>query len=264
MPYVVAVAGKGGTGKTTLAALLVRHIGEKPGRHAVLAIDADPNSNLHEALGLEVETTVADLLEETKAERPLPGGMTKTQFIHYKLQSALVETEKVDLLSMGTPEGPGCYCYPNDLLRGHMADLAGNYEYLILDNEAGLEHLSRRVAEDVDYLLVVSDATARGLRSAARVGELVRDLKTKVGRIGLAVTKVRGSGGAGGAGAAGAPDELAALAPEIVKTGLELVGTVPYDEDIVRFDLEGKPLVALPATSPSVQAVSEIARKIGL
>jgi len=252
MPYVLAVAGKGGTGKTTLAALFIRYLAEKPGRRAILAVDADPNSNLHEALGLQVDQTIADLLEETKAEKPLPGGMTKSQYIQYKLQSALVETEKVDLLSMGTPEGPGCYCYPNDLLRGHMAELARNYDYLVLDNEAGLEHLSRRVAQDVDYMVVVSDATARGVRSAARVGELVRDLKTSVGKVGLVVTKVRGDA------------ELAALGPEIDKAGLELIGTVPYDETVVAYDLEGRALADLPAGSPSVAAATEIARKIGI
>lgn len=252
MPYVVAVAGKGGTGKTTLAALFLRHLSLKPGRRTVLAIDADPNSNLGEAIGLEASNTIADLLEETKAEKPLPAGMTKSQFIQYKLQSALVEGEAVDLLSMGTPEGPGCYCYPNDLLRGHMAELAKNYDYLVLDNEAGLEHLSRRVAQDVDYMVVTSDATARGIRSAARVGGLMRSLGTKVGGAGLVVTKVRGAG------------ELEALRSEIDKVGLPLIGTVPYDEDVVRYDLEGKALSGLPAASASVQAAEEIARKIGL
>ncbi len=252
MPYVVAVAGKGGTGKTTLAALFIRYLSEKPGRRPTLAVDADPNSNLHEALGLQVTQTIADLLEETKAERPLPAGMTKSQFIQYRLQSALIEGENADLLSMGAPEGPGCYCYPNDLLRGHMAELGKNYDYLVLDNEAGLEHLSRRVAQDVDYLVVTSDATARGVRSAGRVGELIRDLKTEVGRVGLVITKVR------------AADEMAALAAEIDRAGLPLIGTVPYDENVVRFDLEGKPLANLPAGSPSVKAAYEIAGKIGL
>jgi len=251
MPYVLGLAGKGGSGKTTVAALFVRYLADTAGK-TVLAIDADPNSNLGEALGLEVETTIADLLEETKAVGGVPAGMSKTQYIQYKLQSALVETEKVDLLSMGTPEGPGCYCYPNDLLRGHMDDLARAYDYLVLDNEAGLEHLSRRVAQDVDYMVVISDATARGVRSAGRVEELVRNLKLTVGRAGLVVTKVR------------APGELETLAGEIERTGLELVGTVPYDEDVVRFDLEGRALAELPVESPAVRAVFEIARRIEL
>jgi CO dehydrogenase maturation factor len=252
VPYVVAVAGKGGTGKTTLAALLVRYLADKPGRAATLAVDADPNSNLHEALGLEVSRTIADILEETKAEISLPAGMTKTQFIQYRLQSALIEGEKTDLLSMGVPEGPGCYCYPNDLLRGHLTELAKNYRYLILDNEAGLEHLSRRVAQDVDFLVITSDATARGVRSAGRVGGLVRDLETKVGGMGLVVTRVREAG------------EMVALEAEIAKTGLRLLGTIPYDENVVRFDVEGKALAALPADSRAVHATIEIAGKIGL
>jgi len=252
VPYVIAVAGKGGTGKTTLAALFLRHLMEMPGRRSILAIDADPNSNLGEAIGLEADSTIADLLEDVKAEKPLPAGMTKAQYIEYKLRSALVEGEKVDLLSMGTPEGPGCYCYPNDLLRGHMAELAKNYDYMVLDNEAGLEHLSRRVAQDVDYMVVTSDATARGVRSAARVAELMRSLKTKVGGAGLVVTKVRG------------PEEMDALQSEIGKVGLPLIGTVPYDEDVVRFDLEGRALTGLPAESGAVRAAEEIARRIGL
>jgi len=251
MPYVLAVAGKGGTGKTTLAALFVRYLAKKAGR-GILAVDADPNSNLHEALGLEVNQTIADLLEDIKSPRPLPAGMTKTQYIQYKLQSVLVETDKVDLLSMGTPEGPGCYCYPNDLLRGHMADLARAYNYLVLDNEAGLEHLSRRVAQDIDYMVVTSDATARGIRSAGRVGELVQNLKTKVAALGLVVTKVRGEG------------EMETLAPEIERTGLEVIGTVPHDEEIARYDLEGRPLVDLPDDDPAVRAVAGIAVKMGL
>jgi len=251
MPYVLAVAGKGGTGKTTLAALFIRRLAGEAGK-GVLAVDADPNSNLNEALGFEVDQTIADLLEDIKSPRPLPAGMTKTQYIQYKLQSVLVETEKVDLLSMGTPEGPGCYCYPNDLLRGHMADLAKAYEYLVLDNEAGLEHLSRRVAQDIDYMVVTSDATARGVRSAGRVGELVQNLKIEVSAMGLVVTKVRGEG------------ELETLGPEIERTGLEVIGTVPYDEEIVRYDLEGRALVDLPDENPAVRAVAEIAGRIGL
>jgi len=250
--YVVAVAGKGGTGKTTLAALFVRYLSERPGRLAVLAVDADPNSNLHEALGLTVESTLADIVDEIRAEKPLPGGMTKQQYAQYRLQAALVEGEKVDLLSMGTPEGPGCYCYPNDLLRSHLATLAQNYDYLVIDNEAGLEHLSRRVNQDVDYMVVTSDATARGLRSARRVAELVRELKTRVGRLGLVVTRVREAA------------ELEALGPEIERTGLELLGWVPYDEAVVSYDLEGRPLASLPATSPAVTAAYAIARKVGL
>lgn len=249
MPYVLAVAGKGGTGKTTLCALFIRYLTEKP-RKAILAIDADPNSNLNEALGLEVSQTIADMLEDTKAASGLPAGMTKAQYIQYKLQSALVETDKVDLLSMGTPEGPGCYCYPNDLLRGHMAELARAYDYLVLDNEAGLEHLSRRVAQDVDYLVITSDATARGVRSAGRVAELVRNLKTKVANLGLVVTKVRSQA------------EYESLGAEIARTGLEVLGTVPYDEEVVRFDLQGRPLAELRADSPSVGAVYDIARKM--
>ncbi|HEY3313916.1 MAG TPA: AAA family ATPase [Bacillota bacterium] len=247
MPYAVAVAGKGGTGKTTFAALLIRRLIERR-RGSILAIDADPNSNLNEALGLAVPQTIADFIEETKAAKPLPAGMTKNMFIEYKLQSAIAESEHVDLLAMGTPEGSGCYCYPNDLLRQHLTNLAQGYDYLVLDNEAGLEHLSRRIAVDVDVMFVISDASARGIRSAGRVREIMKDVKTNAKETYLIVTKVAG--------------DLAPLAEEIEKTGLGLIGTIPLDPQVAQFDLEGRPLSELPAEAPAVIAVNAILDKL--
>jgi len=244
LPKHIAVAGKGGTGKTTLCALIIKHLKEQ-GKTPILAVDADANANLNEALGMEVEGTIASILDQTKAYGGVPQGMSKDMFIEYKLNAVLSESEDVDLLVMGGPEGPGCYCYPNDLLKRYMERLSGNYPYLVMDNEAGMEHLSRRVAQDVDILFVVSDATARGVRSAARIHQLVKGLKTKVGEIYLVISRASG-------------ETVEALAGEIEKTGLELVGTIPLDEGVMEFDLVGRPLVELPDDSPAVRAVGDI------
>jgi len=243
------VAGKGGTGKTTLASLLIRVLLEQD-RGTVLAVDADPNSNLHEALGLKAEHTIADILEEAKAPGPSPAGMSKHMLVEYRLRSILVESPRLDLLVMGTPEGPGCYCYPNDLLRSHMAGLARAYDYLVVDNEAGLEHLSRRVAQDMDLTLVTSDATVRGIRTAGRVRQLVGNLELDPGRLWLVVNRLEG--------------DLGPLEAEIAATGLELAGTIPQDPLVSRYDLEGRPLRDLPASSAALQAVREIAARVGL
>lgn len=244
----IAVAGKGGTGKTTLAALIIRYLVER-GKKPVLAVDADANANLNEALGLEVKETIASLLEQTRDPKAIPAGMTKDLFIEYRLNAALSESRDVDLLVMGGPEGPGCYCYPNDLLRKYIESLSKGYPYLVMDNEAGLEHLSRRVAQDVDILFVVSDATARGIRSAGRVHHLVRSLKTRVDRMYLVVTKTLDGA-------------LEALQEEIVNTGLELAGEIPLDPAVAEYDLRGRPLFELPATAPAVVAVQEIMDRV--
>lgn len=242
----IAVAGKGGTGKTTFLALVVRYlIEEKKG--SLLAVDADPNANLNEALGLEVSGTISDILAQTKQSDAIPEGMTKDMFVQYKMNQILTETRDVDMLVMGGPQGPGCYCYPNDLLRKNLEIFDGNYDYMVIDNEAGMEHISRRIIQDVDTLFIVSDQSARGIRSAGRVHELVKSLQASVKEIYLVVTKTTGP--------------IAPLAEEIAKTGLTLIGTVPYDNAIVRLDLEGRPLSELAPDSPAVQAVYEILRK---
>ncbi|HID11122.1 MAG TPA: carbon monoxide dehydrogenase, partial [Candidatus Latescibacteria bacterium] len=138
---IVAVSGKGGTGKTTIAALLVRKLMRMDG--PVLAVDADPNSNLGEQLGMEVGETIGDIREEV-LEEELPPGMTKDRYLELRIQETLTEGEGVDLLTMGRPEGPGCYCYVNHLLRGFLDRLSKNYRHIVVDNEAGMEHLSRR------------------------------------------------------------------------------------------------------------------------
>jgi CO dehydrogenase maturation factor len=249
MGKILAVAGKGGTGKTTFVALTLKYLMDKRAG-AILAVDADPNANLHEALGMKVDTVVADILEEIKDGRSIPVGMTKDAFIQYRLQQALVETERLDLLVMGGPPGPGCYCYANDLLRQYLERLADNYDFLVVDTEAGLEHLSRRTIPRADFLFVMSDATVRGLRSARRIKEIVDSLKTPMGRLHLVITKTTNG--------------VDSLAPEVEATGLELAGTVPLDERVVERDAEGAPLITLPETSAAVQAVEDILERVGV
>jgi CO dehydrogenase maturation factor len=251
MAFTIAIAGKGGTGKTTLAAVLIRQI-TKAGKGPVLAVDADANANLHEALGIEVDDTISELLNRINRNiEPLPAGMTKDQYVAYRVHESLAEGEDVDLLVMGGPEGAGCYCYANNLVRGFMQDLSKNYPFVVMDNEAGLEHLSRRTTQNVDILLVSSDSSARGIRSAGRVKELVDSLGLDIKKMYLVVSKVTDG-------------TIEALKEEIDHTGLELVGAIPLDEQVRDFDLHSKPLVNLPDNSPVVEAVDQIAQKAGI
>lgn len=182
MSYVIAIAGKGGTGKTTIAGLLVRIIKEKK-LGSLLAIDADPNSNLAECLGVAVRETIGTILDRI-AEHPdkIPAGMSKDRFIEYEVQTAVVESDGFDLLTMGRPEGPGCYCYVNNVLRNTAARLISEYDYVVIDNEAGLEHFSRRTTRSADTLLIISDASSAGLRAVKRIIDLVKELKIKTGK----------------------------------------------------------------------------------
>ncbi|EGO64661.1 AAA family ATPase [Acetonema longum] len=250
MTRQIAVAGKGGTGKTTFTSLLIRYLIEKK-KGPILAVDADPNANLNEALGLKLGETISEVIARTKSAEGLPAGMTQETFIQYKLQSALVETKDVDLLVMGGPDGPGCYCFPNNILRKHLENLSDGYNYTIMDNEAGMEHISRRVTSAVDILFIVSDTSARGIRSAGRVHSLVRSLSSRIKEIYLIVTKNQ-------------TGDLEALQAEIAATGLTLIGVIPYDACIVRYDLESKPLFDLPEDSPAVTAVNAICDKVNL
>jgi CO dehydrogenase maturation factor len=247
----IAIAGKGGVGKTTFTALMLRYLLKNRPDKAVLAVDADPNANLNEALGLDVERTISDILEDTKKPGAVPTGMTKEMFIEFQLQDALAEADTYDLLVMGNPQGSGCYCYPNDLLRKHLENLRANYDYVTVDNEAGLEHLSRRIISQVDILLVVSDASARSIRSAARVHEIVKNVKLDIKELYLVVTKVTGN-------------DIEELHDEIEKTGLKLIGTVPLDPKVAEYDVKGKALIDLPDDSAAVQAVGAILDKLNL
>jgi CO dehydrogenase maturation factor len=222
------------------------------GKGAVLAIDADPSSNLNSALGLELEATVGDVREETAVKvgsGAMPAGMAKRDYLEYRINEALVESPGLDLIAMGRPEGPGCYCAANHVLRETVDRIAGSYRYVVIDNEAGLEHLSRRTTRDVDYLLVVSDPTVRGLIAAGRIAALVQEVQTRVGKVALVVNRVQGELGP-------------ALVEEIQRQKLELIGTVPQDSGVAAYDGDGKPLVELPEDSPVYMAVREIVDKL--
>jgi CO dehydrogenase maturation factor len=248
---VIAVAGKGGTGKTTFSALLLHFLSTHYNDKSILAVDADANANLNEALGLEVEETISTTLGEMKDPRLVPSGMSKDMFMQMRLSQALVETEQIDLLVMGNPAGPGCYCYPNDLLRNYLEKLRVNYDYVVVDNEAGLEHLSRRIIDNVDYLLITSDATARGIRSAGRVYDIIKTVNINAENIYLIVSRTQDG-------------EINDLKGEIAKTGLEVAGTIPLDNMIMEYDLKDKPLFQLPDESPALKAVANIALKLKL
>lgn len=237
MAYTIAVAGKGGTGKTTVASLVVDYL-LRNDRTPVLAIDADPNTNLNEWLGVERQTTIGALQAEVQDREDLPAGMDKRRYLQYQLQMCLVEQTGFDLLAMGRTEGPGCYCTVNDILRAFMDELVPNYDYVLMDNEAGMEHLSRRVTRDVDLLLIVSDENPIGIRSAGRINQMQQDLEVNVDNAYLVLNRVR--------------NDLSELAQqEIEKTGLEVLETLPHDEEIVRHSLEGKTLFELPEDSPA-------------
>ncbi|MEW5761715.1 MAG: AAA family ATPase [Bacillota bacterium] len=243
----LAVAGKGGSGKTTFAALAIVYL-VKLGYKPVLAIDADPNANLGEALGLQAPVTVAGIVGEM-AGQGVPAGMSKDEYVKFRVHQALAEGRDIDLLAMGAPEGPGCYCYANSVLRRCVASLGAAYRCVVLDNEAGLEHFSRRTTGQADALVVVSDPTVRGLLSAARIAGLVKTLGLGISRSFLVVNR--------------APAEAcAALRQEIGRTGLEFLGTVPYDRTVAEYDMAGRPLAELPDAAPAATAVQAIVRTL--
>ena len=247
MSYSIALAGKGGSGKTTMAGLLIKYL-VKTSKTPILAVDADCNANLNEVLGLEVKDTLGNAREDMK-KGVVPGGMTKDIFMEMKLEEAVVEAPGYDLIVMGQPEGAGCYCAANTLLAGFMERLGGNYPFIVLDNEAGMEHISRLTTKDVDVLLIVTDTSRRGLQAALRIDDLARSLNIGVGKSYVVINQVKNT--------------LSEVALEMIKAGgLELAGTVPEDDTIYEFDLNGKPTIEMPESSPSVKAAFEIFDKI--
>ncbi|WP_434132791.1 AAA family ATPase [Sporomusa sphaeroides] len=250
MTKKIAVAGKGGVGKTTFTALLIREL-MKQEKGIVLAVDADPNSNLNEALGIDVDDSISNILEEVRVGDDIPTGMGKDSFTEYRLSQIIKEGKGMDLIQMGLPQQNGCYCYPNNLMRMYLEQLQRNYEYVIIDNEAGMEHLSRRIVADIDMLFIISDTSVRSVRSAAKVFELIKVLKISIPEVYLIITKTNEVG-------------IDGLKEEIAKTGLDLIGTIPYDVQAVTFDFEGKPLIDLPDDSLSVMAVKDIVEKAGI
>jgi CO dehydrogenase maturation factor len=245
LSFNIAVAGKGGSGKTSLASLIIRYLMKK-GAGPVLAIDADPNANLGESLGLDITQTIGSLIASFNEDKiNIPPGMTKEAYLDVKLNSTIVETKGLDLISMGRGEGPDCYCYPNTILRKFADSLSGNYPYMVMDNEAGMEHLSRRTTQDVDELLLVSDHTVKGVRTIARIMELVDELKLIVKRQSVIINQV--------------PDGLDPMvAAELKRLGIKATATIPLDEEIVNYDIQMKPLLELPDSSKAVKAVGDL------
>ena len=257
VPITIAVAGKGGTGKTTVSALIIDHlVRQKAG--TVLAIDADPSTNLNIALGVEVEQAVGSereaLVDDIKTGR-YNLGLDKQQHFELMVHECLVEGDLFDLLAMGRPEGPGCYCAPNYMLRRSIDAIADTYDFVIIDNEAGLEHISRRTTRDVDLLLAVSDPTVRGLIAAQRVFDLVKELGTRVEMAHLLINRVPVEDGA----ELQLPPELEARLQEL---GLPLLGLLPVDAGVARMDVLGQPLVDLPLDEPVRQYLVSAVGKV--
>jgi CO dehydrogenase maturation factor len=247
MSISIALAGKGGTGKTTLAGLLIKYL-VHTNRVPILAVDADSNANLNEVLGLEVADTIGNAREGMKKGQ-VPSGMTKDIFISMKLEQAIVEAQGYDLIVMGQPEGAGCYCAANSLLTAFLEKLTDNYPYIVMDNEAGMEHISRLTTKNVDILLIVSDTSRRGLQAAVRINALSKDLNIGVKKSYLIINQTHED----------TPESLLEL---IQDDGLELAGTVPADNTVYEFDLQGRPTITLPADSRAVQAAFAIFESI--
>jgi CO dehydrogenase maturation factor len=249
MSKVIAMAGKGGVGKTTVSALVTRYFA-KLKKDPILAIDADPNSNLGETLGLEIEKTVGDIRENfMKDPQGVPSGMDKIVYLEMLMNQVLIEQPEFDLLVMGRQEGQGCYCMVNNILNRFAEELEKNYKYLLVDNEAGMEHLSRRTSGRVDMLLLVTDYALRGLRAVGRINEMLGDLKLDIKHKGLIVNR--------------APKELSQpFLDEVERIGVPIFCVIPDDEHLLEFDMAQRSLLDLPDASKAVTAVGDMMKKV--
>jgi CO dehydrogenase maturation factor len=249
LSFKIAVAGKGGSGKTSVTALVIRYL-KKKGKVPVLAVDADPNANLGESLGLKVGQTIGTVLDGFQHDKiNIPPGMTKEAYLEYKLNETVVESQGLDLITMGRGQGPECYCYPNTVLKKFIDSLSENYAYVVMDNEAGMEHLSRKTTDDVDVLLLVSNHSVKGVRALGRILELVVELKLRVKKTAVIINMV--------------PDELDPLvSDELKRLGLKADIILPEDKNVYRYDLEQKPLMEMPDNSPAVLAVAGMMAKL--
>jgi CO dehydrogenase maturation factor len=260
MTITIALAGKGGVGKTTIAGMIIKYLAQtQPG--AVLAIDADPSSNLNLVLGLSLDWTVGDIREDLltqvktslgnggAAMGSLPGGVTKRDYLDYQIRSSVAEGGRFDLIAMGRSEGPGCYCAVNHNLREVIDSISKNYRYVVIDNEAGMEHLSRRTTRDVQHLLVVSDPTQRGLVAAQRIASFRDDLDIRIEHAYLILNRLPGP----------LPPVLEA---QIAALDIPLLGVIPADDELAQFEYSGRPLVELGSDSPVYRAVAEMLGKI--
>jgi CO dehydrogenase maturation factor len=246
MPKIIALAGKGGVGKTTIGGMLVRYLTEEIKKGPVLAVDGDPNSNLNEVLGVEVHGTIGEAREMMKKD--VPPGMTKDVWFEYKVNQAIAEGKGFDLLVMGRPEGPGCYCAANSLAKQSIETLKGNYGYVVVDNEAGMEHMSRLVTQDVDHLYVISDGYPRGLLTAKRIIELIAELKLNIRHTHLVVNRLR-------------EDDRETMARTVLDKGLNVEGIIRDDSEIVKGDGAGKTIFDLPKNSRAISDAYRIFEK---
>ena len=254
MPHTIAVAGKGGVGKTTVCGMLIDYLCKKD-KGPVLVVDGDANANLNEVLGVEVETSLGQIREEiaqAELKGTIPKGMSKADYAEYKFNSALIEEDDFDMLVMGRTQGSGCYCYVNGILKAQMDKYARNYAYVVMDNEAGLEHVARGTLPRVDTMLLISDCSRRGIQAVARIAEMIGQLKLNPGRIGLVVNRAPG----------GILDE--GVKAEIEKHGLTLFGVLPHSEAVYRCDCEGEPSAYLPESDPMKAALKETVKSLGL
>ena len=253
-PHTIAVAGKGGVGKTTTCGMLIDYLCRK-NKGPVLVVDADANSNLNEVLGVEPETSLGQIREEmaqAESRHTIPAGMTKGDYAEMKFSQALIEEDDFDMLIMGRTQGEGCYCYVNSMLKRQMDKYVSNYAYVVMDNEAGLEHVARGTLPHVDTMLLISDCSRRGIQAAARIAQMVGELDLKPGRMGLIVNR--------------APEGKLdpGVLHEIEKQGLALFGVLPQDEAVYRCDCDGEPSAYLPDTDPMKAALTQILQTIGI
>jgi CO dehydrogenase maturation factor len=250
MTETLAVVGKGGTGKTTFAALTVKYLREV-GLTPILAIDADPSSNLNMALGMDLGETVGQIREDTREQvsgGTFEAGISKPDWFQYQVEQCVVEGDDVDLLAMGRPEGPGCYCAANHMLRAAIDRIGNSYRAVVIDNEAGMEHISRQTTRDVDWLFIMSDPSQRGLAAAEQIVRLVASLGARIGRAGLVINRVAGE----------LPEDFRNRAEAL---GIPLLGLLPQDPEIGRYDAEGRPLVELDESSAIYPAVKAVLQK---
>ncbi len=245
MPYTIGLAGKGGTGKTTIAGLLIKYLVEK-GKTPVLGVDADSNANLNEVLGLEVEETLGEAREEMKTG--VAAGMTKDVFMQMKLEQAVVESKGFDLVVMGRPEGAGCYCAANTLLTQYLEKLVNNYAFVVIDNEAGMEHISRLTTDNIDLLFIISDSSHRSIKSAARIDELTQSLSLNIGRKLLIINQAK-------------EEDRSTIEKVVNQYSLELFGFVPEDSLVRDFDIQGRPTMQIDRQSRVLRAAYEIFEK---
>jgi len=254
IPHTIAVAGKGGVGKTTLCGMMIDYLCSKK-QGPVLVVDADANANLNEVLGVEVETSLGAIREEmanAELKGTVPAGMTKAEYAEFKFNSAIIEEDDFDMLVMGRTQGKGCYCYVNGVLKTQVDKYAKNYSYIVMDNEAGLEHVARGTLPKVDTMLLVSDCSRRGIQAAARVAEIVNEMELHPAKMGLIVNRAPG----------GQLDD--GVKEEITKHGLTLLGVLPQDEGVYRCDCDGQPSAKLPADNAVKTAVKGIMQSLGL